>query len=585
MIHLTRPRKAVRYRRVSGKSQKDNFSLRNQDVRCARYCDAKGLPIDREFTDVGSGLSIKHRPNFCTMCEYALDPENGITDVVFNDLDRFARNFREFFDYADRMVKAGITLHSAIDDEEYDYNSEEKWTDKAVNAQKESKKISRRVKEGQRTATELGYHIGLPPWGYILEHETDELDEDGYHAICGKLVPDPDLWPHVLEFWRLAVENTTPMRVAQHMRLNNVPSPSGKPWTDEAARRIMKNPKYCGRLFRGINPQSRIPGPLENAPPIFRENNHAAAVSPENWEKVNAGIASRHRSRAPTRSHSSPNPLSNLVKCGHCATRGFNSNLEMQRQNGRVSIRCSRKKKIGSDLCEFKSTNLTTLLEAIRDRLIHHFLTSENLTAVIHGVAEVSKSMLETRQVQLARIGQRKQAVNTEIKNINDVLRVAGTQANNLRTLMSDLHDLETERTALEKEGNQVSEATEEALLFVNDQAGIIETAMDYKTWLDPEDPEAVKEFFKIFIEKVEVFELEEGATDQRVDIYYDLRAFKTTAKDASATETIHIGKKKSLGVSANNCGFDSRTPAFAGQALAAAKVEGIARNQIGYGL
>ena len=52
--------------------------------------------------------------------------------------------------------------------------SEEKWTDKAVAAQKESKRISRRVKEGQRTATELGYHIGPTPWGYMLEHETDE---------------------------------------------------------------------------------------------------------------------------------------------------------------------------------------------------------------------------------------------------------------------------------------------------------------------------------------------------------------------------------------------------------------------------
>ena len=558
-MQLNYNRKAVRYRRVSGKSQKDNFSLRTQDLRSAQYCESKGLPIDKIFTDVGTGLNAAGRREFTGMCDYVFDEVNSVTDVVFNDVDRFTRNLGHFIEYTERMVKAGITLHIAIDAEEYDYNSMEKWIDRAVTAQKESRRISIRVKGGQRTATELGYHIGVPPWGYMLEHETDELDETGYHAICGKLVPDPDLWPYVLEFWRLAVENTTPMRVAQHMRLNNVPSPSGKPWTDEAARRIMKNPKYCGRLFRGVNPQSRIPGPLENAPPIFRENNHAAAVSPENWEKVNAGIASRHRSRAPTRSHSSPNPLSNLIKCGHCATRGFNSNLEMQRQNGRVSIRCSRKKKIGADLCEFKSANLNTLLEAIRDRLIHHFLTSENLTAVIHGVAEVSKSMLETRQVQLARIGLRKQAVNTEIKNINDVLRAAGTQANNLRTLMSDLHDLETERAALEKEGNQVSEATEEALLFVNDQAGIIETAMDYKTWLDPEDPEAVKEFFKIFIEKVEVFELEEGATDQRVDIYYDLRAFKATGQDASATETIHIGKKRSLGVSANNCGFGTR--------------------------
>ena len=151
--------------------------------------------------------------------------------------------------------------------------------------------------------------------------------------------------------------------------------------------------------------------------------------------------------------------------------------------------------------------------------------------------------MLEQRQTQLARISERKRVVNTEIKNINDVLRKAGTKAKNLETLMSDLDNLETERAALEKEGDQVSEATEEALIFVNDQAGIIETALDYKTWLDPEDPEAVRQFFQIFIQKVQIFELEDGATDQRVDIHYDLRAFKTTAKDASATETIHIGK------------------------------------------
>ena len=208
MSQMKLKRKAVRYRRVSGNSQKDNFSLRNQDARSAKYCERKGLPLDRDFDDVGSGLSIKHRPGFVEMAEYVLDKTNGVTDVVFNDIDRFARNYREFLDYLDRMFAAGITLHSVIDDEEYDYNSEEKWTDRAVSAQKESKKISKRTKEGQRTATELGFHIGPPPWGYMLEHETEELDESGYHARCGRLVPNPDLWPHVLEFWRMAVDGT-----------------------------------------------------------------------------------------------------------------------------------------------------------------------------------------------------------------------------------------------------------------------------------------------------------------------------------------------------------------------------------------
>ena len=451
------------------------------------------------------------------------------------------------------MVKAGITLHSVIDDEEYDYNSEEKWTDKAVSAQKESKRISRRTKEGQRIATDLGYHIGPVPWGYMLEHETEELDESGYHARCGRQVPK-DLWPHVLEFWRMAVDGTTPQSLAQYMRLHDVPPPRGEDWTDDAVRGIMKNPKYYGLLFRGLNPKSRLPGPQENAPAIFREDDHEAAVSREGWEKVNEGIASRHKSRAPTRSHSSPNPLSDRLKCGHCAAQGIDSNLQLQKQSGKLSVRCSKKKKMGPDVCTFKSANLTTLLARISDRLEHHFLTTENLTYVINGVAEISRPMLEDRNIQLTKINERKKVVNTEIKNINSVLKEGGDEATNLRTLIADGAKLEKEHADLEKEGNQIIEATEEALLFVNDQAGIIQTALDYKTWTDPEDLDAIREFLKIFIEKVEVFELEEGATDQRAVIHYDLRVFKA---GASGTETIHIGKKKSLEASANNCGSD----------------------------
>ncbi len=549
-------RKAVIYRRVSGKRQKDNFSLRNQDTQTAQYCERKGLTIDRIFTDVGTGLSAKGRANFIGMSEYAMDEANGTTDVVFNDIDRFARNYREFFEYIDRVFMAGITLHSVIDDEEYDYDSEEKWTDKAVNAQRESKRTSKRVKQGQRIATELGHHIGPPPWGYMLEHETDERDETGYHAIAGKLIPDPELWPHVLEFWRLAVDGYTPGVLARHMRLNNVPSPRGKPWTDDAARGIMRNRKYIGTNFRGVNPKSRLPGPPENAPPVIIEDNHQAAVSPKDWQAVNDGIDGRHRSKGPTRSHSSPNPLSQRIKCGHCAARGVDSNLEIHRSGGKAYLRCSRKKKMGADFCEFKSANLNTLLRAISDRIVHHFLTPENLQSVIDGVNHFSRSMLEERQVQMSSIGERKRIINTEIKNINDVLRMAGTQANNLQTLLKDLAELEKERAALENQGKRISDDTEEALLFVNDQAGIIETAMDYKTWTDPEDPESLRQLFQVFIQQVEVFELEKGATDQRVDIYYDLRVFKESGQDGSDAETIHIGKKKSLTPSDKICGF-----------------------------
>ena len=35
------------------------------------------------------------------------------------------------------------------------------------------------------------------------------------------------------------------------------------------------------------------------------------------------------------------------------------------------------------------------------------------------------------------------------------------------------------------------------ALLFVNDRDGIIETALDHKTWIDSADPEAIREFLE----------------------------------------------------------------------------------------
>ena len=102
MLQLDHTRKAVRYRRVSSRSQKDNFSLRTQEIRSTQYCESIGVPIDRIFTDVGTGLTAKGRRGFTEMCDYVLDKTNGITDVVFNDIDRFTRNLGDFIEYTER---------------------------------------------------------------------------------------------------------------------------------------------------------------------------------------------------------------------------------------------------------------------------------------------------------------------------------------------------------------------------------------------------------------------------------------------------------------------------------------------------
>ena len=566
---LITARKAVGYIRVSGRSQADNFSLRSQDQDVRDYCAIESILFDRMWDDIGSGLSTKKRPNFLDMLEYCLDPENGITDVVFWDLDRFTRNIEEFFTYTKGLINAGITLHIALDGEKYDYRSEEKWHQRLIAAQAESKRISRRTKRGQRQATQLGYHIGPPPWGYMLQHEPDEqnvpevlrefhrTNSQGGQFQAGWLVPDPEKWDDLLTFWGQVTQGHTPMRVAIYMNLHNIPAPKGGEWTDYKVRNVIRNPKYYGKLFRGLNPQSRLPGPKENAPPVIVEDSHKAAVDYDQWMKANRAIDDRRPSEAPARSHSSPNPLSNLLKCGECKSKGIDSNLQIARKDGVIYLRCARRKTTGRDACAFKGARLDILLAKVNDRLRNHFLTRPNLERIIKGVAEASRAYLETQQSESAAINDRKKVVRNEIANINATFKAAGTAADNFRTLLSDLEYLEMELKELEGKSDQVAEDTEEARLFINNEEGIIATALDRKTFNNPDNLDEVRDFMHIFIKSVEIFP-REGKT-QRTTIHYDLPVRAAQSDDDPTIETIHL-EKKGAHVGPKSCVFNEFT-------------------------
>ena len=554
--------KAVGYRRVSGRSQADNFSLRSQDGDVREHCDRENLILDRVFTDVGSGLSTKQRPEFLHLLEYALDPANGIKHVVFYDLDRFTRNIEEFFIYTKDLLRAGITLHLALDNEKFDYNSEEKWYQRLIAAQAESKKISRRTKRGQREAIKLGYHIGAVPWAYKLAHDAHDLNqpdqpeeegEEKKKIECGWLVPDPDKWEDCLTFWRLASDNNTPLQIAKYMNQHNIPTSSGGLWTDEAARYIMRNRTYLGEGFRGVHPRSRLPGPKDNAPPIIEKNVHEAAVSYEDFERINEGIDSRHISQGPIRAHSSPNPLSPRVKCGECKAKGLDSTLEIHRQNGIASLRCSRKKKMGAETCIFKGIRLDDIIHAVSGRLRNHFLTEENLESLVDKVVESSKAYLEQQMRGESGIKAKLNIVEGEIENTGKVLIAAGDRAENLHYLIGKLEKFELEKQDLQKQLDLNAEASKEALLFLNDREGIIETALDLKTLTDPEDPEAIRELFQIFIERVEIFE------DRHGDIHYTLPVQSAGPEGTPGRETIYF-EKKTRSKAAKSCGLEGFT-------------------------
>ena len=543
---------AVGYGRVSGLTQANNFSLITQDEDIRDYAEHDGIAFDRMFTDVGSGLSAKHRPGFTSLREYALDDKNKVTDLVFWELDRFTRNIEDFFTFTKPLLEKGITLHIALDGEKYDYVSQEKWHQRLIAAQAESKKISRRTKRGQRKATSLGLHIGTPPWGYILIHDSQEVNDKGEPIMCGRLVRDPDLWDHLLKMWSMADEGSTPMQIARYNNQHNVPSPSGGPWTDGAVRYILKNEKYCGNLFRGRQPQTRLPGPKENARETYVENAHQAAVSPEVFKKVQKAIKSRHREQGSTRCHSSPNPASGLLKCGPCWSRDIDSNLQIHRQGDTVRLRCGRKKS-GSVICSFKNPRLESVLDPTWKRL-KNFLTPEILGRIVHRVGETSGPYLEEQEKERTGIREHKSVVRGEIKNLKEILLDRTLGPRTRRSYTQDLEKLLTEEEELEQADSRITEATSEARIFINNPEGIIETAMNLKTFTDPEDLEAVRELLHIFIERVEVF------PDGHAFIQYDLPVRCEESEDELTREIIYFETRKKRSKTIKTCVIDGTT-------------------------
>ena len=287
---LTRPRKAIVYVRVSTKKQATNFSLETQDKDCREYAQRHDINnVLMSLSDVSSGLNMKGRPGLRKLYEMAMDPSNGITDVIFWELDRFTRRIRDFVNIVEELVEAGITIHLASEEEQYTQQNAQAWVMRALGAQGESAKISKRTKTGQTAAIEEGRNIGPKPWGYIIHHPPGQEDKAGW------LIPDPETFDYAVYLWELGAQGRTPMQGAVQFNQEGIPAPGGGLWTDEQVRYIWRNRKYTGAQVRGKKRESRLPGFPDKTPPIIIEGAHQAAVSVETFERIQVMIDGRHR--------------------------------------------------------------------------------------------------------------------------------------------------------------------------------------------------------------------------------------------------------------------------------------------------
>ena len=527
-------RRAVVYARVSGREQDDKLSIEGQLYDCQRYAERVGLRIVRSFQDVGSGLSTKQRPEFERMVKYVLDRTNGVTDVIFFDLGRFTRRNLHFYEYTEKLEEGGISLHSAVEGRKYDQDSALSWKVKAIFNEDQSRSTSYHTKRGQRAATRNGYYIGIKaPWGYERYYITVGKEQ---HA---KLRPHPEEWPHCLKLWAMASNGFTPLDITKDFNSQGIPGPSGSRWKDDTVRYILKNEHYTGRTYRGKTPVSRLPGPHEPQETTFGEDAHPAAVSGEDFTKIQMLLASRHKSQGSPRSHSSPNVLSDMVKCGSCADNGIESNMTVSSKDGVRRLQCARKKKQGKGACGGKNIRMDRLLDAVLARMMDHILTPEVIREQIRSAAAESAAYLAAQENRRANIQERLKVVEKEIDNLTGVLKAQGTKHLRLDSLLDSLDQLEAEKQNLNWEMGWINETTQEAHRFMSDPEGVIATAMDLRTYTEAKDDRAIRELVRTVIDTVKVY-------PDYGEIYYVLPVSVAGSTESCTTESVPLTKTSS---------------------------------------
>jgi DNA invertase Pin-like site-specific DNA recombinase len=172
-------KRVAAYCRVSTEQDDQLNSLENQKRYFEQYI---GNNVDWQFcglyVDEGiSGTSVEKREGFKQMIT---DAENKKFDLLLTkEISRFARNTLDSIFYTRKLKGLGVGVLFMNDNiNTLDSDAELRLTIMSSIAQEESRKISERVKWGQKRSMERGVVFGTSLFGYHLKNGKLSVNED-----------------------------------------------------------------------------------------------------------------------------------------------------------------------------------------------------------------------------------------------------------------------------------------------------------------------------------------------------------------------------------------------------------------------
>lgn len=333
--------KVAAYCRVSTDKDDQINSLQNQLQYFRSYIENHaGWELADVFADEGTtGTSTKHREAFHRMIEQARKRE--IDFIITKEVSRFARNTVDTLTYTRQLKALGIGVLFINDNiNTLDNEGEFRLTIMASVAQEESRKISERVKWGQRRRMEQGIVFGNNSiLGYTLSNGKLQIN-----AQQARVVQDI--------FYKYVDEGKGARVIAKELNQAGIRPVYAELWSSESILKILKNEKYAGDLLQR---KTHTPDFLSHSKKqnhnaddmIYLPEHHEAIIDRIQWNKAQEMMQARRRlPKVAQTKYSRSHWCSGKVICGICGKRFLASQSKSKDAYVQTWL-CSTRKKHG----------------------------------------------------------------------------------------------------------------------------------------------------------------------------------------------------------------------------------------------
>lgn len=337
------------YLRVSTTEQaEEGYSLKEQEERLRKYCEAMDWVLVKIYTDGGFSGATLDRPALQQMVK---DIEKGDADLVLVDkLDRMSRSQFDTL-YLIRKVFEANNVAFVSRAEAFDTSTpfgRAMVGILAVFAELERERLKERTADGRKGRAEEGkWKGGPPPTGYNYDKVSGFLEVNKYEAEQVKMV---------IEMFN----NRTPVHAIMTRMNNKGYRTQHGEWTESTVKRVVASRVYLGEmLWQGE----------------WIKGGHTAISTEEAWQRSKIILEEREKINdkyRPGRMYSSP--LAGLIRCANCGAKyhckglGKNKDGSIRRYYMCYSRAGSDKKMIRDKNCKNKH---------YRDRILEELIYTE----------------------------------------------------------------------------------------------------------------------------------------------------------------------------------------------------------------